>query len=52
MSVSRPQNYPTDLTDAQCELFHPLIVLPTGGRHGTTDFRQIINAIFSLTSWG
>ncbi|MDR1492097.1 MAG: IS5/IS1182 family transposase, partial [Planctomycetaceae bacterium] len=44
MSASRPQNYPTDLTNAQWELLHPLIVLPMGGRPRTTDLRQVLNA--------
>ncbi|MDR1494137.1 MAG: transposase [Planctomycetaceae bacterium] len=52
MSILRTQHYPTDLTDAQWELLHPLIVLPTGGRPRTTDLRQVINAILYQAKTG
>ncbi|MDR1491268.1 MAG: transposase [Planctomycetaceae bacterium] len=40
------------MTDAQWELFHPLIVLPTGGRPRTTDLRQVLNAILYQAKTG
>ncbi|MDR1493772.1 MAG: transposase [Planctomycetaceae bacterium] len=52
MSASRPPNYPTDLTDAQWELLHSVIVLPTGGRPGTTDLRHVLNAILYQAKTG
>ena len=46
VSLSTRPPYHTDLSDAQWELLHSLIVLPTGGRPKTTDLREVLNAIF------
>ena len=47
------QAYPSDVTDRQWAILHPL--LPTakpGGRPRTTDLREIVNAIRSLVRTG
>jgi putative transposase len=52
MFMNRP-SYPTDLTDAQWDLLQPL--LPPAawwGRPRTVDLREVMNAIFYITSNG
>lgn len=45
--------YPSDLTDAQWLLVQPLLPPPLpGGRHRTTDVREVLNAIFYLVKNG
>jgi putative transposase len=40
-------SYPTDLTDDQWELIHPLLpAAKPGGRHRSMDLRAVINALF------
>jgi putative transposase len=44
--------YPSDLTDAQWLLLQPLLPTGGGGRHRTTDLREVLNAIFYLVKNG
>jgi putative transposase len=45
--------YPSDLTDTQWLLVQPLLPPPLpGGRHRTTDVREVLNAIFYLVKNG
>ncbi len=37
---------PSDLTDEQCAIVEPLILVHTGGRPRTNDMREVVNAIF------
>ena len=50
--MNRP-SYPTDLTDLQWKVLHPLIPpAKLGGRPRKTDTREVINAIFYLLRTG
>jgi len=44
-SATARQPYKTDLTNKQWDILHPLLRLPEGGRHRTTDLREVINGI-------
>ena len=47
------KQYPTDLSDAQWKRIAPLIPpAKPGGRPRTTDMREVMNAIFSITRTG
>jgi putative transposase len=47
------ESYPSDLTDAQWLIVQPLLPPPLpGGRHRTTDVREVLNAIFYLVKNG
>src|SRR5208282_2981506 len=47
------QPYPSDLIDTEWTLLQPLLLPPQpGGRHRTTDLREILNAIFYLSKNG
>jgi putative transposase len=54
MDANTPRKaYPSDLTDAQWLLVEPLLPPPLpGGRHRTTDVREVLNAIFYLVKNG
>jgi putative transposase len=54
MDANPPRRaYPSDLTDAQWQLLQPLLPPPLpGGRHRTTDVREVLNAIFYLVKNG
>jgi putative transposase len=46
-------SYPSDLTEAQWKLLEPLLPPPKpGGRKRTQSLRDVLNAIFYLTSTG
>ena len=45
--------YPSDLSDAEWSLIHPLLPLPKGFGHPVeVDFREILNAIFYVQRTG
>ena len=47
MTSSLRQAYPTDLTDDEWNILHPLLPVKTGkGRNQEVDLREIVNAIF------
>ena len=49
----RRAKYPTDLTDAQWKLIHPLLPKPKpGGRPRTVNLREILNGIFYVVRGG
>jgi len=49
----RSKAYPSDLTDAQWEVLHPLIPpAKRGGRPRKVDLREVVNAIFYLEKTG
>ena len=51
--VMRRAKFPTDLTDAQWMLIHPLLPKPkSGGRSRTVNLREILNGIFYIVRGG